>query len=101
MTRAVIFAPEAEDDLLQLYDFITDQSGPDRAYGYAERIRTYCLAFETFPERGIRRDDLRPGLRLVGFERRVTIAFHLTPAAVVIDRILYGGRDAEGLLADE
>ncbi len=101
MTRTVIFAPEAEDDLLQLYDFIADRSGPARAYGYAERIRTYCLAFETFPERGIRRDDLRPRLRLVGFERRVTIAFHLTPAAIVIDRILYGGRDTEGLLENE
>lgn len=101
MTRTVIFAPEAEGDLLQLYDFIAGQAGPDRAFGYAERIRTYCLAFETFPERGIRRDDLRPGLRLLSFERRVTIAFHITPAFVVIDRILYGGRDAEGLLADE
>lgn len=101
MTWVVIFAPEAEDDLLQLYDFIADQSGPDRAYSYAERIRSYCLAFETFPERGLRWDDLRPGLRLVGFARRVTIAFHLTPIAVIIDRILYGGRDAEGLLEDE
>ena len=100
MTREVIFAPEAEDDLLQIYDFIADRSNPDRAYGYAERIRSYCLAFDAFPERGSRRDELRPGLRVVGFERRVTIAFHVTPELVIIDRILYGGRDVEGLLAD-
>jgi len=30
---------------------------------------------------------------VTGFERRVTIAFHITPEKVVIDRILYGGRD--------
>lgn len=38
------------------------------------------------------RDDIRPGLRLVGFERRTEIAFHVTPSAVVIDRIFHGGR---------
>ena len=46
--------------------------------------RSYCLAFDYFPERGVRRDELRPGLRIVGFERRVTIAFHITPALVVV-----------------
>lgn len=100
MTREVVFAPEAEDDLLQIYDFIADRASPERAYAYAERIRSYCLAFDAFPKRGLRRDELRRGLRIVGFERRVTIAFHVTPALVVIDRILYGGRDVEGLLAD-
>ena len=38
---------------------------------------------------------MRPGLRVVGFERRVLIAFHVQPDAVVIDRILYGGRDVK------
>jgi len=32
---------------------------------------------------------------LVGFERRVTIAFHVDPTTVTIDRILYGGREIE------
>src|SRR5436190_768425 len=47
----------------------------------------------TFPERGARRDDLRPGLRVVGVARRVTIAFHISDNVVTIDRVLYGGRD--------
>jgi toxin ParE1/3/4 len=46
-----------------------------------------------FPERGTRRDDLRPGLRIVGYRRRVTIAFHVGDDSVTIDRVLYGGRD--------
>jgi toxin ParE1/3/4 len=53
----------------------------------------YCLGFATFPERGTRRDDLRPGLRTIGFGRRVTIAFHVSDDRVTIDRILYAGRD--------
>ena len=41
------------------------------------------------------RDDIRTGLRIIGFERRVSIAFHVETATVVINRILYGGRDVE------
>jgi toxin ParE1/3/4 len=93
VAREVVFAPEARDDLLQLYDYIATRSGAGRARAYAERILSYCLGFENLPERGTRRDDLRPGLRVVGFPRRVTIAFHITEDRVTIDRVLYGGRD--------
>jgi toxin ParE1/3/4 len=46
-------------------------------------------------ERGRRRDDIRPGLRIIGFERRVTVAFAVEEERVVILRIFYGGRDWE------
>jgi len=101
LTHEVIFAPEAEDDLLGLYDYIADQANPSRAYEYVENIRSYCLGFSTFPERGTRRDDLRPGSRITGFRRRVTIAFHVTATRVFIDRILYGGRDVERAFAQD
>jgi plasmid stabilization system protein ParE len=58
-------------------------------------VLAYCLGFVTFPERGTRRDDLRPGLRVVGFARRVTIAFHVRAELIVIDRLFYGGRNWE------
>jgi toxin ParE1/3/4 len=93
VAHEVVFAPEARDDLLQLYDYIAARAGPARARAYTERILSYCLGFETFPERGTRRDDLRPGLRVVGFARRVTIAFHINDDIVTIDRVLYAGRD--------
>ena len=100
MTHEVIFAPEALVDLTSLYDRIAEDASPERALAYVERLQRYCLAFASFPERGMRRDDLRPGLRIIGYRRRVTIAFHITPERVIIDRVLYGGRDVEGLLAD-
>lgn len=49
----------------------------------------------------MRRDDLQAGLRIVGFERRVTIAFHVGPTTVTIDRVLYGGRDLDRVFGDE
>jgi toxin ParE1/3/4 len=97
----VVFAPEARDDLLQLYDYIAARSGPARARAYAERVLSYCRGFETFPERGTRRDDLRPGLRVVGFARRATIAFQINDNRVTIDRVLYGGRDLSAALRDD
>jgi toxin ParE1/3/4 len=101
VTRRVLFSPEARDDLIELYDYIAESSGSGRALAYLERIESYCLGFATLPERGTRRDDLRPGLRTVGFERRLTIAFHIMSETVIIDRILYGGRDLEGALSEE
>jgi toxin ParE1/3/4 len=99
--RKVVFTPEAEADLLNLYDYIAERSGPARAIGFLDRVETYCLGFATAGERGTRRDDLRPGLRIVGFQRRLTIAFHVAPDTVVIDRIFYRGRDVAGAFSPE
>lgn len=100
MTREVVFSPEAQTDLLQLYDTIAGLGGPATALAYTERIAAYCQSFATFPERGTRRDDLRPGLRVTGLERRVAIAFHVEAETVTIDRILYGGRDLAAALGN-
>jgi toxin ParE1/3/4 len=96
--RNVVFSPEALGDLTSLYDYIAADSGPSRAIAYIDRIEDYCARFDMSAQRGTRRDDIRPGLRVVGFERRVTIAFHVDPATVTIDRILYGGREVEEAL---
>ena len=93
MTRSVVLSPHAEADLETLYDYIAERAGAARAAGYIERITDHCARLEKLPERGTRRDDLRPGLRTLGFERRATIAFHIEPDRVVIDRVFYGGRD--------
>lgn len=100
MGHRVEFSPEALTDLLDLYDYIAVHDGAARALGYVDRIDGFCRSLSTFPERGKRRDDLRPGLRVVGFERRVAIAFNVADNVVTILRILYGGRDVDTTLAD-
>lgn len=101
MTRKVVFSPEAQGDLRELYLYIAEHGSPARAFAYVERIEAWCLGLADFPERGTRRDDLWPGLRTVGFERRCTIAFTVAADAVTILRILYGGRDLEAAFDDE
>ena len=89
----------AELDLLHLFDFIARESGASVAAEYIDRIEAACLALERFPMRGTKRDDIAPGLRILGFERRVAIAFRVGRNEVVILRILYGGRDYARILA--
>ena len=96
----VFFRPRAEADLSGLYDWIAEDSGEEVAAGYIDRIEAACLALETFPQRGTRRDDIRQGLRTIGFERRATIAFRVMDDEVVIIRIFYGGRDFERALRE-
>lgn len=93
MSPQVVFSPEAQNDLFDLFDYITEQSSGERALAYLNRIEDVCLSLKTFPERGTRKDEVRPGLRIIGFERRVTIAFHVQSDRITILRILYGGRD--------
>ncbi len=54
-----------------------------------------------FPERGRRRDDILPGLRVTRFERRVTIAYLVTADAVLIEGVFYGGQDFETALRSD
>lgn len=45
-----------------------------------------------YPERGTLRDELRSGLRVIGYRRRVSIAFRVIDDSVHILGIFYGGR---------
>ena len=97
--RAVIISPEAKADLLALYDWIAAAARPVTALGYIERIEAFCQGMRIASERGTRRDDIRPNLRIVTFERRVTVAFTVDDVSVVILRLFYGGRNWEELIA--
>ena len=94
----VAFRPMAEADLLDLYDYIAGEAGTFVAGNYIDRIEAACLSLEAFPQRGRRRDDIKPGLRTVGFERRATIVFRILKSEVVIVRVFHGGRDYEHVL---
>ncbi len=76
MRRKVVIQLSAEADLDSLYEYIALDS-PQNAVEFIRRIRKQCGRLSDFPERGSRRDDLRRGLRILGFERRVVIAFRI------------------------
>lgn len=95
VTYLVLFSRQARADLLSLFDYIEGRFGFTNAQRYVKQIEKACLGLASMPNRGTERSDLRPGLRTMGFRRRVTIAFRVDEEKVSILRILYGGRSAE------
>jgi toxin ParE1/3/4 len=97
----IVFAPEAQADVDELYDWIADRAGEATAQRFIVRIRERCERLDQFPERGTRRDDLAPGLRTFGVDRRVTVACKVLPDVVVIVRLLYAGRNVDAILRED
>ncbi len=65
-----------------------------------ELIREYIKGMRDTPHRGTKRDDLRPGLRIVPFRKRTAIAFEIDESerTVAILRVFYGGQDYEAAM---
>ncbi|MGJ0637310.1 type II toxin-antitoxin system RelE/ParE family toxin [Xenorhabdus bovienii] len=101
MSYTVVFSPEAEAQIVELYDYIVAEASPDIAMRYTESIVNYCESLSIFPHRGIMRDDVRPGLRVTNFKKRVVITFVVESESVSILGIFYGGQDYETLLYGE
>lgn len=98
MRFRVVFAPEAEAQLLELYRYIALAASPDIALRYTDAVVAYCEGLETSPHRGARRDDIRPGLRMTNYKGRCVIAFAVSADLVSIVGVFYGGQDYESLL---
>jgi plasmid stabilization system protein ParE len=95
MKYRVIFSPEAEDQLAELFRYIAQAASPGIAERYTNALITYCESLDTFPLRGARRDDIRPGLRVTNFKGRTVIAFDVDAGQVSIIGVFYGGQDYE------
>ena len=93
MAYKVAFRPAARSDLLALYRYISGEAGRRIASDYLNRIESACMALSTFPQRGSPRSDLHPGLRIIVFEKRASIAYVLEPGLVRILRIFHRGQD--------
>ena len=99
--RAVIYTPDAGNDLDRIYNIIAEASSAITADRYDSRIRAFCERLDYGSERGTLRDDVRPDLRVVGFERRVTVALIVEPERVVILRLFYGGANWSDELGED
>ncbi len=98
MRYPVVFTPEAEQQLAALYRYIAVKASPRTAERYTSAIVSYCEEMQSFPHRGVRRDDIRPGLRITNYKKRVVIAFAADAELVSIIGVFYGGQDYETAL---
>ena len=90
----VRFLATANADVKAIFDWIADSSSNrDVAAKFIGRIFDRCDGLSDFPEQGIARSDLSPGLRLLPFERKAAIFYRITRDEVQITKVLYRGRD--------
>lgn len=101
MYYTVVFTPEAEEQIAELYHYIAQAASPDLAQRYTEAIVTYCEGLHIFPHRSHVRDDIRSGLRVTNYKGRCVIAFAVTGETVSVIGVFYGGQDYETLLLAE
>ena len=101
MTRyQVVFTPEAQTQLHELYWYIAEKASPEVADRYTSGIIDFCESLVKFPHRGNTRNDVRPGLRVTNYKRRTVIAFAILEEQVSIIGVYYGGRSYERDLKD-
>lgn len=101
MRYAVVFTPEAGEQLAELYRYIAHAASANIAQSYTDAIVTYCEGLSTSPHRGSSRDDIRPGMRITNYKGRCVIAFDVTAGTVSIIGVFYGGQDFETLLQSD
>lgn len=98
----VIFTPEAAEALAELHHYIEEAASKTVAKRYVGEVVKFCESLGEFaPERGNRRDDLRPGLRVTNYKGRVVIAFAVELDQVAIIGVFSGGQDYETILDEQ
>lgn len=98
MNPEVVFSPWALRHLGGIYRRIAEESrSSGLAEAYMSAIMDRCEALAEFPLTGRVRDDIRPGMRTVGFRDRVVISFAVHDERIEVLGIHYGGPDHDGL----
>lgn len=82
---------------MEIARYVAERAGERIALAFLDRIEAACLSLADAPFRGTRRDELRPGLRTFGVDRRISVLFVVDAELrrVVILGVLYGGRNID------
>ena len=102
MTWRVTFSRRAQLQLLALNQRLVLLAGEKVADDYTDAIAAFCQSLTIFPQRGTRRDDLRPELRVTNYRKRTVIAFAVDTQAehVTILAVFHGGQDYEAAMSE-
>jgi toxin ParE1/3/4 len=92
VAAAVLFSRHAIQDLTNRFQYIKRYAGVYVARHEVARVFSFCKGLSTFPERGIRRDDVRQGIRPATFGGRYTIVYDWDSLTVTIIRIVGRGQ---------
>ena len=94
MPRLVV-SPLAQADIDEIWDYIARDSirNADR---FVDRIEQRLGLLAANPRLGVARDDLRAGLRRLGYARYL-IYYRLVRGGIEVVRVIHGARDQRAL----
>lgn len=103
MTGRIQYTPEAEQQLNQLDEWITEKASADVARRFISAILDHIDDILVFPLAGRARDDVRPGMRTATFKKRTLIADEVDETSgdvqVNVLGVFHGGQDWEAALS--
>ncbi|WP_235911295.1 type II toxin-antitoxin system RelE/ParE family toxin [Brucella pseudogrignonensis] len=85
---------------MAFYGWIAERASPQPALGYIDRLENQMRGFDFASQPGTLGNDMREGLRTVGFEHRATIAFNVTEQEVVVLGFFYCGQNWQEALSE-
>ena len=97
----VIFEPESEYSIQEQADYIAHRSGlPIIGQRYMDGITKLCKSLAAFPYIGLKRDDLREGLRVINYKGTAIIPYLVNEEtkAVHILTVIHSSQDYERVL---
>lgn len=102
MTRRIHFTPDAERQLNDLDQWITENASADTAESFVRAILDHIDRILIFPLAGRGRDDVRPGMRTTTFKKRTLIAYEVDESSdelvVNVVGVFHGGQNWEAAL---
>ena len=102
MSRRVVLSRTALTDLAKIGRWISEAGAPQTARRYVQRIKTRLAGLADTARAGRAFDADGSELRIVGFERRVMIAYRVEKTRIIVTRVFYGGQNwARALQGDD
>lgn len=100
MQRILALHPDAQTDLVDVWELVRRNDGAQRADKVLARIEVFLRRLEEFPHIGSRHEEQRPGLRSCGVPglKGAVVVFQVTTRHTVVLRVGYLGRDVVNAL---
>ena len=95
---AVIWSPEAEQDLLAIWNHVAREASPHVADEQLRCVDRACETLAEWPHSGRVRDELFRGVRSIAVDRYV-VFYRVRNSAIEIIRVLHGRRDVDGIFS--
>ena len=98
MTRRVVLSRTALTDLGKIGRWIAEAGAPLTAKRYVHRIKARLVGLEYSASAGRLFEGDGTELRVIGFERRIMIAYRVEKTRIIVTRVFYGGQDWDRIL---